>query len=217
MKKGLVVVQVDSTGKPITHSGWASNNFIPINGYDDPTAIFDFYYNVDPVIEECLVTQFNEDTAYDFSINDLKYSDEDDIADSKLKLTIAAGEHYTINGDTLQPEKNYNGKIQVPFQISDGLTSLVKKMDYGLHGMIMEGRNLNQLTRMVKKMDYGLVEFVWDRNYHRRNLSPGQRAGCSLKFEKQLAKEAKERMTAGINQYSSPVEKIAESEKGGVG
>ena len=121
--RNVVLVQVDSTGKPITHSGWASNNFIPINGYDDPTAIFDFYYNVDPVIEECLVTQFNEDTAYDFSINDLKYSDEDDIADSKLKLTIAAGEHYTINGDTLQPEKNYNGKIQVPFQISDGLST----------------------------------------------------------------------------------------------
>ncbi len=44
-----------------------------------------------------------------------------------------------------------------------------------------------------------------------------KQGGCSLKFEKQLAKEAKERMTAGINQYSSPVQKIAESEKGGVG
>ncbi len=52
-----------------------------------------------------------------------------------------------------------------------------------------------------------------------------------MKFEKQLAKEAKERQAHGktapgktlvakmpqANQYSSPVEKIAESEKGGVG
>ena len=35
-----------------------------------------------------------------------------------------------------------------------------------------------------------------------------------MKFEKQLAKEAKERMTAGINQYSSPVQKIAQASKG---
>ena len=53
----------------------------------------------------------------------MKYSDEDDIADNKLEVTIAVGEHYTINGTSLQPEKNYNGKIQVPFQISDGLST----------------------------------------------------------------------------------------------
>ena len=89
--RNVILIQADSLGKTLTHSGWASNNFIPIDGYDDPTAIFDFYFNVDPVIEECLVTQFNEDTAYDFSISDLKYSDEDDIADNKLKVTITAG------------------------------------------------------------------------------------------------------------------------------
>ncbi|HIB96637.1 MAG TPA: hypothetical protein EYO70_08815, partial [Candidatus Marinimicrobia bacterium] len=121
--RNVVLIQVDSTGKPLTHSGWASTNFTPIDGYDDPTAIFDFYYNVDPVIEACLVTQLNEDTSHEFSINDLQYSDEDDISDNNLNLTIAAGEHYTINGTSLQPEKNYNGKIQVPFQISDGLST----------------------------------------------------------------------------------------------
>jgi hypothetical protein len=41
-----------------------------------------------------------------------------------------------------------------------------------------------------------------------------KQGGCSLKFEKQLAKEAKERMTAGINQYSSPVQKIPQASKG---
>jgi hypothetical protein len=121
--RNVVLIQADSLGKPITHSGWASNNFIPINGYDDPTAIFDFYYNVDPVIKGCLITQFNEDTSHEFSLSDLQYSDEDDISDNNLKLTIAAGEHYTINGTSLQPEKNYNGKIQVSFQISDGLST----------------------------------------------------------------------------------------------
>jgi len=56
-----------------------------------------------------------------------------------------------------------------------------------------------------------------------------KQGGCSLKFEKQPAKEAKERQRGGqggvllvakmpqANQYSSPVQKIAESEKGGVG
>jgi len=56
-----------------------------------------------------------------------------------------------------------------------------------------------------------------DKTWQKVTKQDRKQGGCSLKFEKQLAKEAKERMTAGINQYSSPVEKIAESEKGGVG
>ena len=42
--RNVILVQADSLGKTLTHSGWASNNFIPINGYDDLTAIFDFYF-----------------------------------------------------------------------------------------------------------------------------------------------------------------------------
>ena len=53
-----------------------------------------------------------------------------------------------------------------------------------------------------------------------------KQGGCSLKFEKQLAKEAKERQRGGqggvllvekipqANQYSSPVQKIAQASKG---
>jgi hypothetical protein len=90
------------------------------------------------------------------------------------------------------------------------------------NGKIIDGRNRYRVcSELGINPDFcewdengSLVEFVWDRNYHRRNLSPGQRAGCSLKFEKQLAKEAKERMTAGINQYSSPTQKFAEGSKG---
>ena len=42
--RNVILIQADSLGKTLTHSGWASNNFTPIDGYDDPTAIFDFYF-----------------------------------------------------------------------------------------------------------------------------------------------------------------------------
>ena len=59
------------------------------------------------------------------------------------------------------------------------------------NGKIIDGRNRYRVcSELGINPDFcewdengSLVEFVWDRNYHRRNLSPGQRAGCSLKFE----------------------------------
>ena len=121
--RNLILIQIDSLGQTLTHTGWTNTNFTPIVGYDDPTKIFEFYYNVDPVIDECLVKELNEDTPYDFSISDLKFSDDDDISDDRLKITVLAGENYSLNGNVLQPNKNYNGKLLVSFQISDGLSS----------------------------------------------------------------------------------------------
>ena len=40
----------------ISHSGWEGTNFIPITGYDNPDALFNFVYNTDPVIQQCNVT-----------------------------------------------------------------------------------------------------------------------------------------------------------------
>lgn len=121
--RNLILIQIDSLGQTLKHSGWTNTNFSPIAGYDDPTKIFEFYYNVDPVIEECLLKELNEDTSYDFSILDLKFSDDDDISDDYLNITVLAGENYSLNGNVLKPDKNYNGKLLVPFQISDGLSS----------------------------------------------------------------------------------------------
>jgi N6-adenosine-specific RNA methylase IME4 len=58
------------------------------------------------------------------------------------------------------------------------------------------------------------VSYVVSKNLHRRHLNKSQEAGVAWKAKPMLAKEARKRMTAGINQYSSPVELIPEGEKG---
>tara|TARA_B100000029_G_scaffold516105_1_gene626910 strand:+ start:223 stop:4584 length:4362 start_codon:yes stop_codon:yes gene_type:complete len=121
--RNLILIQIDSLGDTLTHSGWTNTNFTPISGYDDPTKLFQFYYNADPIIEECLVKELKEDTPYDFNISDLKFSDDDDISDDNLKITVFTGENYSLNGTVLRPNNNYNGTLTVPFQISDGLSS----------------------------------------------------------------------------------------------
>lgn len=120
--RNAILIQIDSSGNKIKHNGWSNTNFIPIAGFNDPSKIFNFYYNVDPIIEECLVTKLSEDTTYQFGIKDLKFSDNDDILDEKLQLIISPGDNYTVNGTILQPEKNYNGQIKVPFKINDGIS-----------------------------------------------------------------------------------------------
>ena len=37
-----IFVQADNSGKKISHSGWEGTNFIPITGYDNPDAIYNF-------------------------------------------------------------------------------------------------------------------------------------------------------------------------------
>ena len=89
-----IFVQADGDGKQLKHSGWAGTNFIPITGYDNPDALFNFVYNTDPVIQQCNVTTLNEDQQYEFTLSDFQYSDEDDISNTNLAVIIDPGNNY---------------------------------------------------------------------------------------------------------------------------
>jgi len=121
--RDAILVQVDSAGKPLTHSGWSSTNFTPINGYNDPYAIFNFSFNTDPVIVECSVTELNEDGSYEFRLGDFKYSDNDSISNDNMELIVMTGDHYTVNGSFLMPDGDYFGLIKASFQLDDGFSS----------------------------------------------------------------------------------------------
>ena len=43
--RNLILIQIDSLGQTLTHTGWTNTNFTPIVGYEDPTKIYDIYYN----------------------------------------------------------------------------------------------------------------------------------------------------------------------------
>ena len=121
--RDAILVQVDSAGKPLTHSGWSSTNFTPINGYNDPYAIFNFLFNTDPVIVECSVTELNEDGSYEFRLGDFKYSDNDSISNDNMELIVMTGDNYTVNGSFLMPDGDYFGLIKASFQLDDGFSS----------------------------------------------------------------------------------------------
>jgi len=118
-----IFVQTDGDGKQLTHSGWAGTNFIPITGYDNPDALFNFVYNTDPVIQQCNVTTLNEDQQYEFTLSDFQYSDEDDISNTNLAVIIDPGNNYSVTGNSITPTSNYSGSIQVAFRLDDGFSS----------------------------------------------------------------------------------------------
>ena len=118
-----IFVQTDSDGKQLKHSGWAGTNFIPMAGYNNPDALFNFVYNTDPIIQKCNVTELNEDQKYEFTLNDFQYSDEDDISNTNLVLIIDSGTNYSVSGNSITPNSNYSGLIQVAFRLDDGFSS----------------------------------------------------------------------------------------------
>jgi uncharacterized delta-60 repeat protein len=72
-----------------------------------------------PVITEMVDQIIYEDTKVLLSINDFLINDPDnDLKD--LSISIKNGDHFTIKNDTLIPNENYNGKITIAAQVSDG-------------------------------------------------------------------------------------------------
>ena len=118
-----IFVEADNLGKKISHSGWEGTNFIPIKGYDNPEAIYNFVYNIDPIINKCNIKDLNQNQKYEFSLNDFEFLDTDSIPDSNLTLMIDPGSNYTVNGNSIIPESDYIGLIQVGFKINDGFSS----------------------------------------------------------------------------------------------
>jgi len=118
-----IFVQADNSGKKISHSGWEGTNFIPITGYDNPDALFNFVYNTDPVIQQCNVTTLNEDQQYEFTLSDFQYSDADSIPNTNLAVIIDPGTNYSVTGNSITPTSNYSGSIQVAFRLDDGFSS----------------------------------------------------------------------------------------------
>ncbi len=120
----LIIDQTDENGNIIVHEGWQSSNFTPINGFDDPFIEFNFVVNnSDPIILGCLVTEFYEDTEYTFNLIDFEFLDEDGISDDYLEVIVLTGNNYTYSSNTVAPDTNFSGEINVNFQLNDGFSS----------------------------------------------------------------------------------------------
>jgi hypothetical protein len=72
-----------------------------------------------PVILSGNSISFNEDTRYVMELTDLQVDDPDNYFPADFTLLIGNGQHYTHAGDTIIPENNYYGDIQVSLRVRD--------------------------------------------------------------------------------------------------
>ncbi|QTA80018.1 REJ domain-containing protein [Desulfonema limicola] len=88
-------------------------------------AILTLNINIRPVNDKTVITGISrkmiavpENTALLLSLSDLNISDTDNDL-NELALFVKQGEHYTLTGNTLTPDKDFTGWLKVPVYIND--------------------------------------------------------------------------------------------------
>lgn len=72
-----------------------------------------------PVINSASAVQFDEDTRCVLKLSHYQVTDPDNFYPADFSLLIGTGLHYTLRGDTIVPEENFNGELQVPVRVRD--------------------------------------------------------------------------------------------------
>lgn len=79
--------------------------------------------NDKPVITGQLPVQTDEDTPVTILLSHLTVLDPDNPYPAGFSLSIAPGQNYTATGATILPGLNFNGTLNVPVTVSDGVSS----------------------------------------------------------------------------------------------
>jgi hypothetical protein len=77
-----------------------------------------------PVINSQDPISTNEDVAVEITPASLNVTDVDNIYPDEFTFTVGEGDNYTLSGNTVTPDLNWNGDLTVPVEIFDGLTTL---------------------------------------------------------------------------------------------
>ncbi|MGF1510560.1 MAG: Ig-like domain-containing protein [Myxococcota bacterium] len=73
-----------------------------------------------PVIVGQEDLRVSEDESLTLTLSDFTIQDPDSIVPDDIQLTVLAGSNYTLNGNTIQPDPDFNGSLTVPVQANDG-------------------------------------------------------------------------------------------------
>ncbi len=77
-----------------------------------------------PVISSQDPISTNEDVAVEILPTSLNVTDVDNVYPDDFTFTVNEGDNYTLDGNTVTPDLNWNGDLTVPVEIFDGLTTL---------------------------------------------------------------------------------------------
>ncbi len=95
---------------------------VTVNDGTDDSASFNLSVSVNAINDVPQITgqntlQVNEDNSLELTIGDLTITDPDD---SSFTLTVNAGSNYSVSGNTVTPNTDFNGTLTVPVTVSDG-------------------------------------------------------------------------------------------------
>ena len=94
------------------------------------TAVDHFIITVTPENDAPEITDQNavaipEDSLYVITLNDLVVTDPDNNYPADFVLAVSAGDNYTLAGDTIKPDANFNGALTVPVTVNDQVVRAV--------------------------------------------------------------------------------------------
>lgn len=72
-----------------------------------------------PVINSANTISTNEDTSITLLLTQLNVTDIDNAYPSGFSLIVNSGTNYTVSGNTVTPNANFNGTLTVPIQVND--------------------------------------------------------------------------------------------------
>jgi hypothetical protein len=62
----------------------------------------------------------NEDNSYTINFSDLNVTDPDNTYPDDFTLIVLNGQNYSVNSNTITPQKDYYGTLKVPVKVNDG-------------------------------------------------------------------------------------------------
>ena len=68
-----------------------------------------------------------EDPSFELSLTDLSVSDPDNLFPDDFSLTISGGNNYSVSGNEIIPDPDFNGNLQVTVMVSDGIDNSVSE------------------------------------------------------------------------------------------
>lgn len=76
--------------------------------------------NSAPVITGQNSITINEDGSRLVTLSDLNITDSDNAVPGDMTLTVSTGSNYSLSGNTVTPNANFNGSLTVPVKVNDG-------------------------------------------------------------------------------------------------
>ena len=121
--------------------------------------------NISPLITDSQsLISVNEDSSFIITFDNIVVDDPDNDYPTGFTLTIQSDENYSLNGDTITPVENFNGMLNIPVTVNDGMAeSPVYNLSVEIIPVndppVIHGVNVSLSTEEVTPIEITLQDF----------------------------------------------------------